>query len=242
MAKTAGRGNPPWTRDETILALDLFFEGGMQVLSIKDTRVLELSALRRSLPGNEVHSKEPSFRNAAGVVLKLSNLKSVAVGGGLGNGSNIDFEVWRRFESRPARTKEVAELILQHVTEAPLSSYDEGEPQFAEGMVFTTMHKRTERNRGVRRALMASRRRTGGLRCDACSITNPTATNSFDDAIFEAHHLIPLSTTGERKTTVSDVALLCANCHRLMHRLIANSGKWASVEDLRHAINPPDRV
>jgi 5-methylcytosine-specific restriction protein A len=29
MAKTDGRGNPPWTRDETILALDLFFDAGL---------------------------------------------------------------------------------------------------------------------------------------------------------------------------------------------------------------------
>ncbi|NQT56060.1 MAG: hypothetical protein HQ551_07510 [Desulfobacteraceae bacterium] len=35
--------NPPWTRDELILALDLYFELGGALSSANDSRVIELS-------------------------------------------------------------------------------------------------------------------------------------------------------------------------------------------------------
>jgi 5-methylcytosine-specific restriction protein A len=34
----------------------------------------------------------------------------------------------------------------------------------------------------------------------------------------EVHHLRPLSTTGATSTRLSDLAVLCSNCHRMVHR------------------------
>ncbi|MDR6938202.1 HNH endonuclease [Luteibacter sp. 3190] len=240
MAKTAGRGNPPWTRDETILALDLFFDAGMVALSDSDPRVIQLSQTLRALPGNELRAESPSFRNPAGVSFKLSNLQSVATGRGFANSSATDLAVWKQFESRRQKVKEIATLILKHVAEAPLETddQDDEELEFPEGSVFTAMHRRRERNRKLRKSLIKERRKHGSLSCDACGKVNPTDDPNLDDAIFDAHHLIPLAEQGERKTRLTDVALLCANCHRLMHRLIAKSGKWLSAEDLKGAVSP----
>ncbi len=243
MAKTAGRGNPPWTRDETILALDLFFDAGMVALSDSDARVIALSQTLRALPGNEQPSENPSFRNPAGVSFKLSNLQSVATGRGFANTSAMDATVWKQFNSRRVKVKEIAGLILRYAPQAPLDSDMEDDGiEFAEGKVFTVVHRRIERDSKLRKSLITDRRKKGHLRCDACGSVNPTGTSELDDAIFDAHHLIPLAGQGERKTKLRDVALLCANCHRLIHRLIAKSGKWASLEDLRRAINPPDKA
>jgi len=36
----------------------------------------------------------------------------------------------------------------------------------------------------------------------------------------EVHHLVPLGKdSGERVTSLEDLAVLCANCHRAIHRL-----------------------
>ncbi|MGA2714999.1 MAG: HNH endonuclease [Bryobacteraceae bacterium] len=78
----------------------------------------------------------------------------------------------------------------------------------------------------------ALRRQPGGLECEACMRT-------FDDAgsdLIEAHDIElhdrrPLSTldsTGDLETTIEDLALVCANCHRMLH-----SQDWPSVEELR---------
>jgi 5-methylcytosine-specific restriction protein A len=238
MAKTDGRGNPPWTRDEIILALDLFIDEGMVALSDSHPKVVALSAQLRGLPGNEERSENPRFRNPAGVSFKLSNLQSISTGRGFANGSSLDRAVWASFESRPKRVKEVVSLIVKHVVDAPLAYDEDGdEEEFSEGRVLTRVHTRIERNRKLRVTLIRERRKTGLLRCDACLTTNPTADSRLDDAIFDAHHLIPISTQGSTKTKLKDVALLCANCHRLIHRLIATSSKWPTVEDVRSALD-----
>ncbi|WP_405140686.1 HNH endonuclease [Sphaerisporangium sp. NBC_01403] len=34
----------------------------------------------------------------------------------------------------------------------------------------------------------------------------------------ECHHVIPLHQAGEGLTKLADLALICANCHRMIHR------------------------
>lgn len=39
--------------------------------------------------------------------------------------------------------------------------------------------------------------------------------------IFECHHRVPLATViGARKTKPEDLAVVCPNCHRALHRLV----------------------
>lgn len=236
MAKTDGRGNPPWTRDETILALDLFFDAGLVALPDSDSRVIALSKKLRTLPGNEERSRKETFRNPAGVSFKMSNLQSVATGRGFANASATDRAVWAYFETRRSRLKEVASQILKFVVEAPLDTLETEEEEFPEGAVLTRLHRRIERSRRLRTNLISDRRKRNLLRCDACLRVNPTSEVCFDDAIFDAHHIVPLSAIGTTRTKISDVALLCANCHRIIHRLSATTGRWASVNDLKAAI------
>lgn len=85
MARTQGHGNPKWTRDETVLALDLYFDLNGKVPSGADKRVQTLSELLRRFPYHAEASRQESFRNPDGVAFKLQNLRQVATGKGLGN-------------------------------------------------------------------------------------------------------------------------------------------------------------
>lgn len=80
MARTQGHGNPKWTRDETILALNLYFELGGRIPPGNDSRVQELSELLRRFPYHANASRRESFRNPDGVAFKLQNLRQVATG------------------------------------------------------------------------------------------------------------------------------------------------------------------
>ena len=60
--------NPPWTRDELILALDLYFRVNPLHTSEQHPDIQELSVLLNALP---VHSTRPDaevFRNPNGIV------------------------------------------------------------------------------------------------------------------------------------------------------------------------------
>ena len=46
--------------------------------------------------------------------------------------------------------------------------------------------------------------------------------------------IVPLSETdGVRRTTLDDLAVLCANCHRLIHAQMRKSGSHVSIENLK---------
>lgn len=64
-----------------------------------------------------------------------------------------------------------------------------------------------------------SSRSTGFLTCEACSLNSATLPKDIGEAAFEVHHRLPLAGTGQNtKTRINDLAILCANCHRMIHR------------------------
>jgi hypothetical protein len=63
MAVTHGHGNPNWTRDEVLLALELYLRLQGQVPGPSDTGVIALSQELRRLPYHASAARKPSFRN-----------------------------------------------------------------------------------------------------------------------------------------------------------------------------------
>ena len=167
MARTHGHGNPNWSREEVILALDLYFDCKGSIPSDEDARVQSLSQLLRSLAYHRVAARKESFRNSAGVAFKLQNLRQIATGHGLENVSKTDKAVWRDFGQYPGKIKELAELIRIgiRISDTKDESCDEDE-EFPEGRTLTAIHKRRERNRKVKGKLMAARKLIGVLKCE----------------------------------------------------------------------------
>lgn len=56
-----------WTRDETILALDLFFDLNGRVPSSSDGRIQALSELLKTVPYHNRAARKHSFRNSVGL-------------------------------------------------------------------------------------------------------------------------------------------------------------------------------
>ncbi|WP_079201174.1 HNH endonuclease [Pseudomonas sp. CC6-YY-74] len=233
MAVTKGHGNPNWTRDEVILALDLYHACGGQTPGPTDDRVRELSRVLRAFPHHSQAARQESFRNPDGVAFKLQNLRSVATGGGLTNTSKTDREVWEEFGDDRARTHELSKLIRQSIEIVDDLPLPDDEEEFSEGKSATKVHIRRERSRKVRKEVIALRLKSDGLVCDLCATDGGKVDPAIRESMFECHHVIPLSVIGETKTKVKDMALLCANCHRLLHRAIANRRHWLSIEEAK---------
>jgi predicted HNH restriction endonuclease len=80
-------------------------------------------------------------------------------------------------------------------------------------------HLRRERDPKV---VMAKKRQyralTGGLKCEACTFDFDAAYGLSE--FCEVHHLVPLAEGEQERTTrLEDLAVLCSNCHRAIHRL-----------------------
>src|SRR5712664_780615 len=193
MAVTHGHGNPNWTRDEVILALDLYFDCKGSIPGQSDPRVAALSELLRAFPHHSVAARKESFRNADGVAFKLQNLRQVATGKGLSNVSRTDRGVWEELGKDPKRTKQLASLIRAglEIVDAVKDDSNSDE-EFAEGKVVTEAHILRERDPKLRERLLEKRRSSGGLKCDICGCTTDGHAPPLREAIFEAHHILPL--------------------------------------------------
>lgn len=234
MAVTQGHGNPDWTRDEVILALELFHDCKGHVPGPTDERILALSELLRSLPIHPASARNERFRNPDGVVFKLQNIRQVATGKGLGNTAKRDREVWADLGEQPDLVKTIAAVIrASKGTVVPEVDADE---EFREGRIVTATHMTRERSASLRRKVLS---KLSGKKpaCEACNDGPKIDKAELWDASFEVHHKLPLAATeGDRSTRLQDVALLCASCHRAIHRLMSRERRWVSVEELSKLI------
>jgi len=231
MPITKGAGNPDWSWDETLLALDLLYRHGAPI----DRHHADIRDLSNSLRAAEIHPKDKrkdNFRNPDGVALKLQNLLSaIDPTRGLSS-SKRDREVVAEFPlSRKRELADLAIAILRELSIEPQPDAVPVEEVFIEGQVITASHRR--RDARLRRRLL-DKCRDEGLVCEVCDFAPPSLSRALRESFFEAHHVVPLSRSGGHiSTRVTDMALLCAGCHRFIHKLIASQRRWISIHKAR---------
>lgn len=241
--------NPAWTRDELILALALYLQVDPNHTSEQHPKILALSRLLNRLPIHPRTSEFENFRNPNGVYMKLCNylrLDPSYQGVGLKAGGRLEEEVWREFASDRdllARTAEAIRLEYGQF-KAPRTTAEAedrlGDEEFPEGKIITLAHRRKERNRAaVKKKRAQALRRTGKLECEACGFEFRAYYGDSGGDIIECHHVKPLADVmAERTIRLSDLALVCANCHRVLHRV----RPWLGVVDLRESLRRLGRV
>lgn len=115
--RSAAPRNPPWSRDELILALDLYFRQSPKIGDATHPEVIELSKLLNAMP---LHARRPDasrFRNPAGVAMKLNNFRGLDPtyhGTGLSHGAQADKDVWDEFAQDRERLHAVAAGIREY--------------------------------------------------------------------------------------------------------------------------------
>jgi 5-methylcytosine-specific restriction protein A len=79
-------------------------------------------------------------------------------------------------------------------------------------------HRKIERNRTAARQA----KKFHGTRCQACDLNFGERYGKIGEGFIEAHHLHPIATLEEgvpvKYDVAGDFAVLCSNCHRMIHR------------------------
>lgn len=213
----------PWAPDEVILALDLYFAEG--ALDDADPRVIELSQLLRSLPIHPAGDRRhPKFRNPNGVSLKLQNFLALDPGYG-GKGmtrySRTDERVFHVYADRPDELARVATAIRSGLRAFPVEPVEEEQDEAAatEGRLLVRRHVARERKRPLRdKKVRQVQQREGRLACEVCGIEFSEFYGPIGDGYIEVHHRLPLAASGPTSTRLTDLAIVCPNCHRMLHR------------------------
>jgi 5-methylcytosine-specific restriction protein A len=181
--------------------------------------------------------REAKFRNPNGVGMKLANFRRLdpdAGGGhGLSRGNSLEPKVWSEFADNQKLLRETAEAIAQNAKASPETDYDEDgdvEEEFAEGRILLRAHRTRERSGKA----VAQRKKKAGDRptCEVCKFDFLARYGELGRGFIECHHIKPVSQLRPGQTTkVSDLAVVCANCHRMLHR-----ERWLSIDELRQRL------
>lgn len=104
-----------------------------------------------------------------------------------------------------------------------------------EGRQVVVSHLRRERDPKIGMRLKQKRLgAVGVLACEVCEFDFARAYGDHGFGYIEAHHNIPLrDLTEEMYVTEEDFALVCANCHRMLHR----GTPWPTIRELRSLLS-----
>jgi hypothetical protein len=110
---------------------------------------------------------------------------------------------------------------------------------YPEGRLLIKKHFSRERNQALakkkKRAVLSI---TGALACEVCTLDFLEKYGELGRGFAECHHLTPLALLNKpSETRLQDLAIVCANCHRMLHR-----GKpWKTVAQLNDIVLPLQR-
>ncbi len=237
--------NAPWSRDELILALDLYMQYREFLPAKGGPEIAELSEVLNQLGIILGRRHTDTYRNVDGVYMKLMNFRRLDPNythdgkKGLTRGNSDEVRVWALFADDSTRLSEVATFIRNGISEASENAkipyLEELEIKEAEeGKVATRMHRYRERDRRLVDVAKARALRVHGrVFCAACGFDFSKHYGEIGDGIIDVHHTKPVHTMqpGE-KTKVVDLVLLCSNCHRVIH----SKRPWLTLDEIKSAI------
>lgn len=243
-AEKARKRNPDWTRDELLLALDYYMQHRGEPLNRNSSEIAELTSQIGAVAVALGLSGDDRLRNANGVTMKIENFKArdpslISQGRrGLTRGNTMEAELLEEFEGRADDLRKIAAAIVAATLTPkmlPLPvAVDDDDFEASEGRLLARLHLRRERNRElVKRKKAATLRETGHLSCEVCDFDFLAVYGERGRGFIECHHTVPVSSLGEGgRTSVKDLALVCANCHRMIH-----AGRpWWTIEEARAAL------
>ena len=154
-----------------------------------------------------------------GNVCKLEHVSKI------NNLSKIQIDTWQRFSPyfiySQRKNVNLTQRILNDLETDPYYSAEEGK-------LLLASHYIKERHKRIVIEKKKQAIKKNKLICEVCHFS---FRNTFGADFIECHHLMPIGKTGQRITTLDDLALVCANCHRMLHAKF--NGEYLSSKELK---------
>jgi 5-methylcytosine-specific restriction protein A len=169
---------------------------------------------------NEVNFSGISMGNACEIA-SVASVQSI---------EELQLDTWDEFREYFVEDMiNVANLVDTLLDEIGLQT-----PEYSaeEGKLRLVSHYAKERNR----KLIAEKKRVavaeGNLKCEVCDFSFEKV---YGSSFIECHHLFPIGSSGIRRNSLEDLALVCSNCHRMLH--VQFEQRYLSIKELSQKIN-----
>lgn len=140
-------------------------------------------------------------------------------------GTKNSMEKIREGVVRLNKTKNRKSRILTEVLEI--------EESFKEGKIKLETHEKRERNPKLINVAKKQFKKTNGkLYCEICNFDFEEVYGELGIDFIEGHHTKPVSQMEEETDSkIEDIQMLCANCHRMVHRAIERGKDIEEIEN-----------
>lgn len=230
--------HPKWTEDELILVLELYYRLGPSSIHAEQPAIWKLCGLLNKLPihGNEVRGQGP--RSPDGVLHKLrsfSRLDTPHTGKDHTLTGTLEKAIWDEFGANSNLLIKTAESIVtghKQLQRMPVQlDMTNDYYNLPEGKVLTKVHLMQERKRTlVNKKKTQALAKYGCLQCEVCGFDFTKQYGIIGRDFIECHHTMPITELSPtHDTKLKELALVCSNCHRMLH---ANR-PWMSTDELR---------
>ncbi len=227
-----------WTLEEWIVAVDFYRRHKGHIPPLGSDEIRELSQTLRNIR-NFDDNVPPNTRNPKGVhwqVRVLAKLEPDSVGAAVTRHAPppLARKAWEITQDTiGARAHQIIKLagdekLRQQVQEIGRPF---GAEYAEEGQLVSRVHWARERNSQI---IMKKKKefnqREGSLYCEICTFNYRDKYGSRGEGFIECHHTKPLADlTARTRTHLEDLLLVCANCHRMIHRW----RPWLSPDEMR---------
>ncbi|MEU1080996.1 HNH endonuclease [Streptomyces sp. NPDC005908] len=240
---------PAWTEDELVLAGALVVKNGWRELRTGDPEVQELSHLLRSLPLHAPEARSlPGFRSPDSVSRKTTDFMTnhPPYAGKATRCGKPTLLMIQAFTERETEMCLAAQALKDAIGSGELyrirpqpDEVDETGTSAIEGRLLVRRALARERDPKLRARKIGHVREQGlPLQCEVCAFDFARAYGDLGDGYIEVHHITPLHVSGVRETKLDDLACLCANCHRMCHR-VRPGESWRTPDALRERMRRP---
>lgn len=224
--------NSPWTKEELALILDLYFFLEKEAIHCRDPRLTKLSEVLNHLPLREgVPLDTLRLRTPHEVWLKLYGCRTIdphyrdpcqipVSQPDTSTFSKFTGDV-KRIVSRARRIRKVTEDNTVRAGLYGIKNGAEAATQTDKAESSFTLHQYLERtsNYSIWEKKLRVLSEYGGFACEVCGLDFMQRYGPRGFGYVEGHHRTPLAELStETETTVEDLALVCANCHQMLHR------------------------
>lgn len=125
--------------------------------------------------------------------------------------------------------------VVKELNEVYEVGFSEDDESFPEGKQELREHLSRERNRRVIQLSKSKfKEQHGKLYCQVCGFDFEQTYGPLGEDYIEGHHTKPVSEMADgEETKIEDIAMVCANCHRMLHR----KRPWLSLQELNKLLN-----
>ena len=239
-----------WTRDELIIVCALLKANDWTPYRARSSSAESLSELLNRADFVPMAERGTDFRSANSVQRKMYDFTTLlpSYTGTPTKGGRATSEVLAAFLAHPDEMDAKATALLATIapdagaTDRARETVDvsweldidtltvDFDFEADEGEAVIARHLKRERNRTIRARKLAAVAAVGlPFACEVCGFSFGATYGNLGDGYIEVHHVLPLHASGPTTTRLDDLALLCSNCHRMIHR----ARPWLTPSELR---------